>query len=247
MNDRMALHPEEIEADVLCLSKLLSDLATKYRSMWAFGTHLRVQSVEDHLKTCDSGVAATFRRPWRSGVRDRNHVVADVEYVGCLHEIVELNYGGLCVIVLLCGWLKAISEGNNATMKKDKWGFMLANFQRLVPFGPEAFAFPMHVDQVFFADAKEEPGWKVILRNELIRGQRVVGNFGAVQVAGMFGMDDDADHEGLRTPKVILEENDAPLPTRRTVRREDAIVERLDEIPEVDLQVGESGSSSEED
>ena len=96
-------------------------------------------------------------------MRDRNHVVADVEYVGELHEIVEVNYGGLYVIVHLCSWMKANYKGNNATVKKDQWGFTLANFERSVPFGPKAFAFPMHMDQVFFSDTRDEPRWKVVL------------------------------------------------------------------------------------
>jgi len=80
----MASNPDKVEADVSCLSQLPSQWATKYRSMWAFGNHLRVASAEQHLKTCDSGVAAIFRRPRRSGVRDRNLVVVDVEYIGQL-------------------------------------------------------------------------------------------------------------------------------------------------------------------
>ena len=93
-----------------------------------------------------------------------------MEYVGELHEIVELNYRGLSVVVLLCRWVKAIYEGSTATVKKDKWGFTLANFNRPVPFGLESFVFPMHVEQVFFVDTIEDPGWKLVLRKE-IRGR----------------------------------------------------------------------------
>ena len=96
--------------------------------MWAFGQHLRVASAETQLTTCDSGVAAIFRRPCRAGSRDTHLVMADVEYIGQLQEIAEVNYGGLCVIVLLCKWIKANYRGHNATMKKDRWGFNLANF-----------------------------------------------------------------------------------------------------------------------
>jgi hypothetical protein len=58
--------------------------------------------VEAHLKTCDSGVAATFTRPCISGIRDRNPVVANIKYVGNLEEILELNYTGLPVTILAC-------------------------------------------------------------------------------------------------------------------------------------------------
>ena len=243
---RQSANPEAIEANVLSLSKPPSELATKYRSMWAFGNHLRVASVETHLKTCDSGVAATFRRPCRASLRDRNPVMAEVEYVGQIHEIVELNYGGLCVIVLLCSWIKANYRGSNATMKKDKWGFNLVNFSRPLPFELESFAFPMHVEQVFFADAREDPSWKVVLRRE-VQSRRVHENMGAFEEDGIFSIGEDPEHEGLRTPEIILEENRAPLPTGRTIQRENAFEDWTEERPTMDANLGKSGSSSNED
>lgn len=97
--DDSAESPEE---DVIRLSSPPSQRASRYRSMWAFGNHLRVRSAETELRTCDSGVAATFLRPCRSGVRDRNPVLARIEYVGNVEEILEVNYGGLFVTVLAC-------------------------------------------------------------------------------------------------------------------------------------------------
>ena len=70
--------------------------------MWAFGNHLRVRSVETQLSTCDSGVAVTFLRPCRSGMRDRNPVLARIEYVGNVEEILEVNYEGLFVTIFAC-------------------------------------------------------------------------------------------------------------------------------------------------
>jgi hypothetical protein len=125
--------------------------------MWAFGNHIRVANVETHLKTCDSGDTATFRRPCRAGLRDPNPVVADVEYVDNVQEIVELNYSGLCVVVLMCSWIKANYTGQEAMVKMDKWGFILANFESIIPLGPESFVLPMHVDQVLYVDARESP------------------------------------------------------------------------------------------
>jgi len=95
--------------------------------------------------------------------------VANGEYIGQLHEIVELNYGNLCILVLLCKWMKANYDDHTTTVKGDKWGFTLANFDCSLPFGPKAFTFSMHVEQVFFVDAVEDPSWKVVLRKK-IRG-----------------------------------------------------------------------------
>jgi len=82
-------------------------------------------------------------------VRDRNVVEADVEYIGELEEIVELDYRRTCVIVFVCHWVKANYRGTNATVKRDKWGFTLANFESCERFGKESFVFPKHCQQVY--------------------------------------------------------------------------------------------------
>lgn len=136
----------------------------KFRSMWAFGLRFRVASCERRLQTQDSGVTATFTRPWRSNARDRNVIEADVEYIGELQEIVELDYQRTCVVVFVCRWVKANYRGPRATVMFGKWGFTLANFQSCERFGKESFVFPRHCEQVFFSDVSELPGWRVLLR-----------------------------------------------------------------------------------
>lgn len=86
---------EGVDVDPLlsATSHFPSRRAKKYRSMYCHGYHLRVQSAETHLRTCDSGVAGTFIRSCRSGTSDTNQVLAPVEYVGKLDEILELDYG----------------------------------------------------------------------------------------------------------------------------------------------------------
>jgi len=120
--------------------------------------------------------------------------------------------------------VKANYEGNNASIKKDKWGFTLANFRRPIPFGGESCAFPMHVEQVYFVDAREDPGWKIVLHKE-IRGRRMYGDYGVNDEDGMFVIGDDTEHEGLCPAPVIAEKNEAPIPTGRILRRDEALAE----------------------
>jgi hypothetical protein len=40
----------------------------------------------------------------------------------------------------------------------------MANLTSKVPFGQEPFAFPLYNKQVYHADAREEPGWRIVLR-----------------------------------------------------------------------------------
>jgi len=39
----------------------------------------------------------------------------------------------------------------NPTLMWDEYGFTLVNFEHLIPPLVQSFAFPMHVEQVFFA------------------------------------------------------------------------------------------------
>lgn len=182
------------------------NVAHAYKSMYAFGNHYRVLSSEQPLKTCDSGVAATFKQVCRNGTRDVNPVNADVEYVRHIEEILELNYRRHYVVVLVCDFVKANYVGENATIKRDKWGFTLANYDRR--YGTicrDSFAFPRHCEQVFFSRDKESPGWRVVLRKE-VRGRRVIPNNEDDEDAQLFAMGQDEDFEGLHPDREVGEQ-----------------------------------------
>ena len=234
--------PDEVEDS----SNLPSMQAQRYKSMYAYGYHFRVKSAEESItKTCDSGVAAFFSRPCRSGRRDEHLVEANLEYIGQILEIVELNYGRHCTVLLVCDWVKANYRGRNATVKKDEWGFTIANFNAMVPFGYESFAFPVHCDQVFFSDVEEEPGWRVVLRTE-VRGRRIDSDRTEEEEIPMFAMGSDIDFAGLRAPDIIPETEADPLPTGRDIRLNDILNEVLGEQAVVyDRDVGESSEDGE--
>jgi len=94
---------------------------------------------------------------------------------------------------------------------------------------------------VYFADAREEPGWKVILRKE-VRGRRVYGNHSVSEDGPLFAIGEDDDHEGLRAPEHVAEDNPGRVETSRVVREEEAVL--LDDWNLGDRDLGESGSSS---
>jgi hypothetical protein len=79
-------------------------------------------------------------------------VVASLEYVGWIEKILELDYGKFQTIVFFCNWVVANYKGPATTMKRDEYGFTLVNFERLIPFLVQFFAFPMQINQVFFVD-----------------------------------------------------------------------------------------------
>jgi hypothetical protein len=86
-----------------------------------------------------------------------------VEWV---EKILELNYGILNFVILLCNWMKTNYAESSATMKRDKYGFTIVNFGSLIPISNQSFNFPLHVDQVFFFNDHKERGWKIVVKKE---------------------------------------------------------------------------------
>ena len=196
------------------VSRFPSTTASRYRSMYGFGYHYRVRSAETHLKSSNSGIAATFLRECRFGMRDRNPVVAPVEYVGQLEEIIELDYSVFWQVVLIGTWVKANYRGNNASVKKDQWGFTVANFAGTIPFGRESFAFPSSCEQVFFCNCAESPGWKVVVRTEP-RGQRIEARTTNSEEGLLFRHGRDSEFSTLRVSDTVSKD---PVPASEASR-----------------------------
>jgi len=141
----------------------------------------------------------------------------------------ELDYIPHCVIILVCEWIKANYAGTNATVRKDRMGFTIANFSRMIPYGKESFAFPIQVQQVFFSDDILCPGWKVVYRTK-VRGCRIDRNAYMEDVDGLFGLGRTADHEGLQAQVMLPKELQPPLPTGRQLQRQDILHPIMDEV-----------------
>jgi hypothetical protein len=111
---------EEIDKHTLHMS-MPPTLATRsYHLIYALGNHIKVSSVEEHLKTLDSGVVATFEHECISRPNDQILMLGKLKYVGWVEEILELNYGILKIVVLLCNWVKLNYSRNSVTMKKNE-------------------------------------------------------------------------------------------------------------------------------
>ena len=145
----------DVPMDVQALLMPPSRNAKSYKSMYAYGNHIRVRSVESNMNTCDSGVAATFLQAYRTSSNFRNVQTTNLEYIGWVEEIIGVDYGEFELIVLYCTWVRANLRGVGATMKRDDYGFTLIKFDRVIPYSADSFAFPLHVEQVFFVDDVE--------------------------------------------------------------------------------------------
>jgi hypothetical protein len=104
-----------------------------YQSMYVYGNHICVSNVKEHFKTSDCGEGKTFEQECISGQNDQRQILAKLEYVGQVEKIMELNYGVLNTIVLLCNLVKTNYTGSSATIKQDEYGFTLVNFSSFIP------------------------------------------------------------------------------------------------------------------
>jgi hypothetical protein len=102
-------------------------------------------------------IFSTFEQECVSGPNDQQPILAKLEYVGWIEEILELNYGVLNTIIFFCNRVKASYTRSNATIKGNEYDFTLVNFNSLIPIFNQFFVFPIHVEQVvFLADPKEK-------------------------------------------------------------------------------------------
>jgi hypothetical protein len=81
----------EVAKNIFSLNSPPSQVATTCHSMYAFGSHLRVASVECYLSCSDLGMVVIFEQECHSHSNDRNPVVASQVYVGWIEKILKLD------------------------------------------------------------------------------------------------------------------------------------------------------------
>jgi hypothetical protein len=64
--------------------------------MWAYGNHFQVdlETRPTHL-TYNVGVTCIFNQASQSSMRDQNKIIANLNYVGVLKEILLMDYSGV--------------------------------------------------------------------------------------------------------------------------------------------------------
>jgi len=160
------------DSDVIALSHPPSSFATSHKAMYYFGNYYRCEDAETSRKTMNCGVAGIFDSICQTNGRDMNPRTRKVHFVGKLQEIFVLDYGTLRPCVMKCKWVEPVWQGPNATMKKDEFGFTLVKIGRIASVGPNSFAFPAQVNQVFFSRCPKSTEWVAVL-NVYPRARRV--------------------------------------------------------------------------
>jgi hypothetical protein len=74
------------------------------------------------LAIANLGVVATFEHECCSHSNDQNPIMALIENVGWIEEILELDYWRFQTIVLLCNWMVANYKGSTIIVRCDEYG-----------------------------------------------------------------------------------------------------------------------------
>ena len=134
--------------DLVNMSKPPASLVRHYKSMSSFGNHFRVDNEvgRSHV-TFDSGVAAIITQVCRSSRQDQHPVEAELDYVGIVKDIFQVQYGHIPYNVLRCSWIRPNLTGA-PTIKKDAHGFWSVKYNaRQVPCS-EPYLLSCHAKQV---------------------------------------------------------------------------------------------------
>jgi hypothetical protein len=152
---------------VVALSIPPSTKTCNYKKIKAYGNHFHVDDQTSvGCVTYDSGVASFFIH---NNVDDNHHPSRQLQYVGVLKDILQLDYGTMSTPIVLfrCDWVRNASDNcGNITYKQDNARFLMVNFRHMLPEYIEPFVFPSQVQQVFYADDQHTPWWKVVLHVE---------------------------------------------------------------------------------
>jgi hypothetical protein len=159
--------------DVYKASRLPERVAMGYKAIYVYGMHLRIWEAEEDKVTCVSGVAVAVWEYKRSRDYEAMDNLDSAENVGWVEEILELNYRSPCCIVVLCSWIPGTLGIRNAKEEKDRYSFLLGNFNIAIHVGPKSFVFPTQYQQVVFSNdenwnANRGGDWKAICSTEVL-------------------------------------------------------------------------------
>ena len=114
--------------------------------MWAYGRHYRVESVDVKRRSFDCGIMVDFKQSSRASSKDKNIIEGNLQYVGKIQEIIELDYRSFKCCIFKCRWYEAFER----TRRHDSHsGLFSIDSSRLLPEDKEPYVLPIHCEQVF--------------------------------------------------------------------------------------------------
>ena len=116
--------------------------------MWEYGHHYHVERVCVKKRSFDCGVMVDFKQSSRSSSKDKNIVEGNLQYVGKIKEIIELDYRSFKCCIFKCKWYEAFER----TRRHDAHcGLFSIDSSKYLLEDKEPYVLPIHCEQVFFS------------------------------------------------------------------------------------------------
>jgi hypothetical protein len=113
-----------------------------------------------------------FQSTSRTSARDLNLLDGELDYVGKIQDILEVNLRSFTIILFHVQWFQVIQRGSNRTIRKDPNGFYAIDSSKLLRKNEEPFALPQHCEQIFFHLDILDEKWLYVV-HVTPRGRRV--------------------------------------------------------------------------
>jgi len=115
--------------------------------MWAYGHHYRVERVDEKRRSFDCGVMVDFKQPSRASSKDKNVIEGNLQYIGKIQEIIELDYRSFKCSIFKRKWYESFDR----TQRHDiHSGLFSIDSSKYLPLDKEPYVLPIHCEQVFF-------------------------------------------------------------------------------------------------
>lgn len=128
------------------------------------GFRFHVKSVDIGSTYQNSGIFVNASSNCYATAHDRQPRDGMLDYYGILTDIIELDYhNGRKVLLFEGDWIDGRTR--NRGLKKDEFGFILVNFNHLLP-PSDTFIFASQALQVFYVKDPVQPDWEVVVKTK---------------------------------------------------------------------------------
>ena len=137
---------EEVDEELMALSQEPSRRARTFTAMWAYGNHYRTiprGSMVTHL-TNDTGIACIQDVGHNVAVAERSILMANLEKVGTLREIIVVSYSSKPKAIMVGNWIK------ESDITRDAHGLWIAQMDSIKDHDISPYVLPGQVSQVCY-------------------------------------------------------------------------------------------------
>ncbi|KAL6142215.1 hypothetical protein ACLB2K_060498 [Fragaria x ananassa] len=151
-----------IDLDICTLVEGPNNEAKHYKRYAMNGCRFHVKSVDTGSTYQNRGIFLQAGSNCYATANDRQPRDDMLEYYGALNDIIELDYhNGRKVLLFEGNWIDSRTDSQG--LKKDEFGFILVNFNYLLP-PSDTFIFATQAQQVFYVKDPIEPDWEVVVK-----------------------------------------------------------------------------------